>query len=101
MIFDPPGPPSREFILINRIEAGLWIAIAAIMLLQSLRLPRVRALAIIASVAFAAFGLSDIVETHTGAWWYPWWLLAWKGVCVITFAVLLWRWAIRRGHKQR
>ena len=28
------------------------------------------------------FGMSDFVEMSTGAWWRPWWLLAWKGFCV-------------------
>jgi hypothetical protein len=29
------------------------------------------------------FGLSDLVESQTGAWWRPWWLLAWKAACVV------------------
>jgi hypothetical protein len=29
------------------------------------------------------FGLSDLVESQTGAWWTPWWLFAWKALCVL------------------
>jgi hypothetical protein len=32
---------------------------------------------------FAFFGLSDLVEVTTGAWWRPWWLLAWKAACLL------------------
>ena len=95
-MFDPPGPPSSEFVLINRIEAGFWIAIALIMVVQAVRLPRRRGIALVAAVALAAFGVSDIVETRTGAWWHPWWLLLWKGGCVGTFVVLLWWWTRRK-----
>jgi hypothetical protein len=33
-------------------------------------------------------GASDIVESRTGAWWRPWWLFAWKAVCVIALLFL-------------
>lgn len=46
------------------------------------------------------FGISDFAEVFTGAWWQPWWLLAWKAGCLISGAVVLtfllrergWRW---------
>jgi len=40
------------------------------------------------------FGVSDIIEVSTGAFWRPWWLLALKGTCLIgmaTCAMMLWR----------
>jgi hypothetical protein len=43
-------------------------------------------LAIVASVLFLLFGLSDLVEAQTGAWWRPWWLLMWKGLCIVGLA---------------
>ena len=45
----------------------------------------------IAAVTFCAFGVSDIVEVETGAWWRPWWLLVWKGLCIVVLLVLLWQ----------
>ena len=82
--FDP------TFVLVNRVEAALWIAIALAMMLEARRsrgAARIDCFA--ASLAFALFSFSDIVETTTGAWWRPWWLLAWKSACVLAFLVLL------------
>lgn len=41
------------------------------------------------SAAFLAFGITDIVETYTGAWWRPWWLLTWKGGCIAGIAYVV------------
>lgn len=69
---------SPLFVYANYAEAGLWIAIAGVVLLRN-RSPA----ALVLSGALAAFGVSDIVETHTGAWYRPWWLLVWKALCVV------------------
>ena len=58
----------------------------------ALRRRQGRASAASAAVVFIAFGVSDIVETTTGAWWRPWWLLVWKGVCVLALLTLFVRW---------
>jgi hypothetical protein len=84
------------FVLSNRIEAGLWIVIAVAMAVAAWRRRHVRRDCVVAAVAFALFGISDVVETHTGAWWSPWWLLAWKAVCVLALLVLLKRYLNRR-----
>ena len=47
---------------------------------------------------FAAFGISDLVEMHSGAWWEPWWLATWKGACVVVMVLQLWQYA---RHKRR
>jgi len=39
-------------------------------------------------VAFLTFGVSDFVELRSGAWWEPWWLLIWKGGCILGFICL-------------
>ena len=70
----------------NYAEAGLWLVIAlglAVFGSRSRIAPRNRWILV---VTLVAFGGSDVVEAHTGAWWDPWWLLVWKGVCV---AILL------------
>ncbi|HYE18202.1 MAG TPA: hypothetical protein VEA69_07145 [Tepidisphaeraceae bacterium] len=85
-----PAPLTREFVLANRIEAALWAGIALGFLVQCFRTRgRVRRTCAIAFAAFLAFGGSDWVESHTGAWWRPWWLLVWKGACLAVFAGLL------------
>lgn len=82
-------PITDEFVLANRVEAGLWIAVAIGCVVAMRLRPRVRGDLLVAALAFALFGVSDLVETTTGAWWRPWWLLAWKAACVVVFGTLL------------
>jgi hypothetical protein len=96
---EPLEPISREFAVSNYIEAGLWSAIAVGFLIQAIRLRRRdRRLCVIGFVAFLAFGGSDWVEAHTGAWWHPWWLLVWKGACIAVFLGLLVAYVRARVH---
>ena len=84
----------------NYVEAGLWF-LTGIGFLVHAGWPRTtkRTMLIIAVVTVLAFGISDVVETQTGAWWRPWWLLAWKAACVFAFLVLLFRYARRRKNQ--
>lgn len=70
----------------NYIESGLWVLMAAIVLSAMVRCGRSSAYFGVMSVAifsFVAFGVSDIIEAQTGAWWRPLWLLVLKSVCVV------------------
>lgn len=72
----------------NYWEAGFWGAIALGFAVAAIRRRgNLRRLLLIAALTLAAFGGSDLVEVRTGAWWRPWWLLAWKALCV---AAMLW-----------
>lgn len=89
------------FRLGNAVEAGLWIAIGVFFAVFAItRIGRDRAALCrrcwFAFATFVAFGLSDVVELHTGAWWRPWWLFAWKAVCILALVVLLLDYALRR-----
>lgn len=78
-----------EFVLANRIEAALWIVMGlgfAVAATRQAGVLRMRCLQ--AAVTLCAFGVSDLVETQTGAWWKPWWLLVWKGLCILVLVVL-------------
>ncbi len=89
------------FVLSNRIEAGFWIVTGIALLVASFRLAGVAAKeARLGALVFAIFGGSDIVEATTGAWWRPWWLLAWKGLCLLALVVLLIRYIKRRKNGQ-
>lgn len=68
----------------NYAEAALWAVIACVLLVKrrGSEVPIAR-LQLLAAVAFFFFGISDLVETQTGAWWKPWWLLVWKVACVV------------------
>jgi hypothetical protein len=70
------------FALANQLEAGLWITLAVITAIRGRsKLP------FVVAAALLLFGISDLVEARTGAWYDPWWLLAWKAACL--FAILL------------
>ena len=68
----------------NLAEAALWGLMAAYFLLRSCRASgALRRVFGSLSIAFFFFGVSDLIEARTGAWWRPLWLLVLKGGCVI------------------
>ena len=83
----------------NLIEAFLWLAVGAVFLFALIR-PDHRRAKILAAVNFAAFGISDLVEMHTGAWWRPWWLLAWKAACVAVMVLQLLHYSRRKRQQE-
>ena len=72
----------------NALEVALWSLIALAFFIAAFRHPQSRKSLLIASLAFLLFGLSDLVEIYTGAWWSPWWLLVWKALCLIVLLAL-------------
>ena len=66
------------FVYGNYVESGLWASMGIIALVK-----RNSKWSLLLGLTLVAFGISDIVETHTGAWYRPWWLFAWKAVCVL------------------
>lgn len=87
--------PKNSCDLFNLVEFFIWQIIALIMLIMAIKgsdKNRKRLLLILAGT-FVAFGFSDLVEISTDAWWSPWWLLLWKGLCIVIFlpcGYLLW-----------
>jgi hypothetical protein len=67
----------------NIFEAGLWIVFAVLIAARgrSVRGMTLR-LRVLLAVSFLAFGVSDIIEFRTGAWWRPPGLLVYKGLCL-------------------
>ncbi|MFP5269733.1 hypothetical protein [Coleofasciculus sp.] len=85
----------------NYIEAGIWIAIAlgfGVRIIRHSGTERYQAL--MAFLTFFFFGLSDIIEVQTGAWWRPWWLFVWKSLCVFSMAALLINYLRSRSDSQ-
>jgi hypothetical protein len=95
----------ESFSWANLAEAFLWggmgigFALRAVCLLDAKRdgwrTPT------LAALTLTAFGVSDVVETITGAWWRPWWLLLWKALCVALLLTLIGRAMIARRIQQR
>src|SRR5205809_1090278 len=77
----------------NYVEVGLWSLYAIVLAVAAARVIGARRkIAIIASVAFSAFAVSDWVEASSGAWWRPWWLLVLKVACIATFVACFIAW---------
>ena len=71
----------------NYVEAGFWILIGAVFCAESVhRGGQRRRRCLLIAGTFIVFGISDVIEAQTGAWWRPWWLLVWKGLCVFVLA---------------
>ncbi len=68
----------------NAIEAVVWWVLGLCMLTAAVWKKPQRRNIIIVGIILILFGLSDIVEISTGAWWRPLWLLAWKAFCAAT-----------------
>jgi hypothetical protein len=85
----------------NYIESGLWFLVAVILLALAFRQGASSpyfAVCVVSCVSFIGFGISDIIEAQTGAWWRPFWLFLIKAICVVTFIICYaWYKRIRRG----
>jgi len=68
------------FVRLNLVEGAMWIAIGIGVLSCARRVP----LNLLLVMTLIAFGVSDFVETRTGGWYKPWWMLLWKTACVVT-----------------
>lgn len=76
----------------NLVEAWVWFAFAAGFAAWGVRAnEQIRRSALLMAVTFAAFGVSDLIESRSGAWWRPWWLLVWKGACLAALACCGWK----------
>jgi len=74
----------------NIIEIFLWPTIGLMFFIISFRKAnRYKKLSWFLSIVFICFGISDYFEIYSGVWWRPWWLLAWKVLCVISFILSL------------
>ena len=84
------GPLTRAGEIYNYVEVGLWPALGVVVAVLALRRGgAARTRGIIAAVTLVAFGASDWFENETGGeWWHPWWLLRWKGACVLVLLAL-------------
>ncbi len=70
------------FAYANYAEACLWTGLGVIAIAR-----RNSRWSVGLTIALLGFGVSDIVEVRTGAWYRPWWLLAWKATCVLLILV--------------
>jgi len=70
----------------NLIEAVLWFAVSLVFVGKTVwATGRLRLVFALLAAAFAVFGITDLIESETGAWWRPLWLLALKAMGIIGF----------------
>lgn len=74
----------------NSVEAVIWVSIGLLLLvgLKKGATSSSKQDAVALSVLFIMFGVSDVVEIFSGAWWRPWWLLVWKTLNAIALLLL-------------
>ncbi len=75
----------------NAIEAAWWIGLGVFLASRPLRSDSKRHRRALASVLIV-FGLTDVIEIQTGAWWRPWWLAALKFGCGFAIGILVLGW---------
>lgn len=80
-----PPEPTDFSRLFNQGEAVLWFVIAITLLVRPVPKLAKTLWRWLLPACFAIFGLSDVIEAETGAWWHPWWLFAMKALCVLGF----------------
>ena len=78
---------NTQYAIFNYLEAGLWLAICTVLLLRSRKESSNKATFIGLGVTLFLFGVSDIIEVHTGAWWKPKSLLFLKTGCVLSMII--------------
>jgi len=70
----------------NYIESILWFSIALAILFHLVKWGKSNCyftVQVVSIIGFFCFGVSDIIEASTGAWWRPLWLLGLKCSCVL------------------
>lgn len=74
--------------LFNLGEAGLWFAISTVIAWKLRNSPHTAKFNWLLPPTFIVFGISDFIESRTGAFWDLWWLLVMKSVCVVVVVIV-------------
>jgi hypothetical protein len=78
------------FRLANLIEAGFWAVVAVGFVVGAMRSEgMIRRRCWVGAVTFLVFGVSDVIEAETRAWYRPIGLLVLKGLCLLVMGWLL------------
>jgi hypothetical protein len=93
-----PAASLGFFDIANYVEAGVWLAMSIFCATRAARTKRPSGWLLAA--ALLLFAASDVVEVQTGAWYRPWWLLFWKGACVLVFLTVLLPHVYRRRKRR-
>jgi hypothetical protein len=68
----------------NGCEAALWLVFAVVVAVRYRRAEAgLRRWSWLTAGFYVLFGVSDVIEMQTGAWWRPPGLLVFKGACLV------------------
>ena len=68
--------------IFNSLEAVFWMTVGVLVFRKSRQSGPYQRLGFVAAIWFFLFGLSDVWEVFSGAWWRPWPLLILKASCI-------------------
>ncbi len=85
----------------NLCEGILWLGIAGVIAWRHWRSPPHPGICRLLPPAFIVFGISDFIETRTGSFWNPWWLLVMKVSCGMVFCIVCIAYRRAQGHEAR
>ncbi len=88
-------PPTDPVAIFNAVEAAWWIGLGIALFTVRVR-PEAAFLRLPLFAVLVLFGVSDVVEIWSGAWWRPWWLAVWKIACGVAMPGLALLWFRRR-----
>lgn len=94
-------PLTGPYRLLNLIEAEWWIVLGLVAIGFVLARKLSPKTGLLLAATLVAFGLSDVVEVQTGAWYRPWWMLLWKATCVVIllgYGLAWWRCRAQARH---
>ena len=90
--------------LFNYCEAVFWVFVSLVVLIAAVKASRqVKRIAYVAVPTLFLFGVSDIIEVYTGAWWRPFRLLIWKSLCIAILLICVffyWRQKVQAGTSE-
>ena|SRR5579872_860226 len=91
----------RLLTLFNGCEAILWVVLAAVVGVRfRTAAPKARRVSRALAALLVAFGVSDVIEIYTGAWWRPPAQMIFKGLCLVGLAVSTARlWLLQRADR--
>ena len=85
-----------QYALFNYLEAGVWFLFSLIFIIKSRQDRFNKKIFTALGVTLFLFGISDIIEVQTGAWWKPVGLFLLKAGCVVSMIIFFTKYYIRK-----
>lgn len=89
-----------DFRTFNFVEGIYWLFLGIFVITLSKVISyKYKKLALFTFLILILFSFTDFIEIKTGAYWTPWWLLAWNIICIAGLSLsLVWYIRLRCDH---